>query len=73
MGSVENTAKGRVLVDRSGGIILWQGQNVPAGARIGRVGMTGNTTGPHLHWELIYNGNHVDPADILRQMFAQRI
>jgi murein DD-endopeptidase MepM/ murein hydrolase activator NlpD len=73
MGSVENTAKGRVLVDRSGGIILWERQNVPAGARIGRVGMTGNTTGPHLHWELIYNGNHVDPADILRQMFAQRI
>lgn len=73
MGTVENTAKGTVLVDRSGGIMLWQGQNVPAGARIARVGMTGRTTGPHLHWELKYNGNHVDPADILRQMFAQRI
>lgn len=73
MGSVENTAKGTVLVDRSGGIVLWQGQNVPAGARIARVGMTGRTTGPHLHWELKYNGNHIDPADVLRQMFAQRI
>ncbi|WP_373480076.1 M23 family metallopeptidase [Geminocystis sp.] len=73
MGTVENTAKGTVLVDRSGGVVLWQGQNVPAGARIGRVGMTGRTTGPHLHWGLMYNGNYVNPADVLRQMFAQKI
>lgn len=72
MGSVENTSQGVVLIDRAGGIILRQGQNVPSGARIGRVGMTGITTGPHLHWELRYNGNHIDPADVLRQMFAQR-
>lgn len=73
MGTVENTSKGRALIDRGGGIVLFLGQNVPAGARIGRVGMTGRTTGPHLHWELLYNDNHIDPADILRQMFAQRI
>jgi murein DD-endopeptidase MepM/ murein hydrolase activator NlpD len=73
MGSVENTPKGRVLVDRSGGIVLWQGQSVPAGARIARVGMTGRTTGPHLHWGLMYDGKYVDPANVLRQMFAQRI
>ncbi|NCO76380.1 MAG: M23 family metallopeptidase [Cyanobacteria bacterium] len=73
MGTVENTDRGTVLVDRSGGVVLWQGQNVPAGARIGRVGMTGRTTGPHLHWGLMYNGNYVNPADVLRQMFAQKI
>ena len=72
MGSVENTSQGVVLIDRAGGIILREGQNVPSGARIARVGMTGRTTGPHLHWELRYNGNHIDPADVLRQMFAQR-
>lgn len=72
MGSVEHTSQGLVLLDRSGGIILRQGQNVPSGARIGRVGMTGRTTGPHLHWELRYKGDRIDPADILRQMFAQR-
>lgn len=72
MGSVENTPQGTFLIDRSGGIILKQGQNVPSGARIARVGMTGRTTGPHLHWELRYNGIHIDPADVLRQMFAQR-
>ncbi len=73
MGSVQNTPQGRVLVDSSGGIYLWEGQQVPAGARIARVGMTGRTTGPHLHWELIYNGQYIDPATVLRQMFAQQI
>ncbi len=73
MGSVENTSKGIALVDRSGGIVLFKGQKIPSGARIGRIGMTGRTTGPHLHWVLKYNGNHVDPAHVLRQMFAQRI
>lgn len=72
MGAVENTNRGLALVDRTGGIVLWQGQNVPSSARIGRVGMTGSTTGPHLHWELNYNGNSVDPATVLRQMFADR-
>ncbi len=72
MGTVEETDKGNVLVDRNGGIVLWQGQTVPAGARIARVGMTGRTTGPHLHWGLMYNGTYVDPADVLRKMFAQR-
>jgi murein DD-endopeptidase MepM/ murein hydrolase activator NlpD len=72
MGTVEETNKGNVLVDRHGGIVLWQGQTVPAGARIARVGMTGRTTGPHLHWGLMYNGTYVDPADVLRRMFAQR-
>ena len=73
MGSVENTPNGNVLIDRNGGIALWQGQNVPSGARIARVGMTGRTTGPHLHWALKYNGRYIDPANVLRQMFAQRI
>ena len=72
MGFVENTDKGKVLVDRSGGIVIWQGQTIPAGSRIARVGMTGRTTGPHLHWGLMYGGNYVDPATVLRQMFAQQ-
>ena len=73
MGSVENTAQGTVLIDRNGGIVLRLGQMVPSGARIGRVGMTGRTTGPHLHWGLKYNGKYIDPANVLRQMYAQRV
>ncbi len=31
---------------------------------IGQVGMTGLATGPHLHYEMIRRGNHVDPMAI---------
>jgi murein DD-endopeptidase MepM/ murein hydrolase activator NlpD len=55
-------------VDRGGGIWLRQGQEVNVGQRIGRVGMTGRTTGPHLHWTLKYQGKLVDPGAVLRRM-----
>lgn len=71
-GGVEVANGIRYMVDRGGGVQIWEGQKIPAGARIGRVGMTGRTTGPHLHWGLKYNGNYVDPAFVLRAMFAQQ-
>lgn len=69
MGHVENTSAGRYLIDRDGGIQLMEGQRVSTGARIGRIGMTGRTTGPHLHWGLMYNGKYFDPGTILTQMY----
>jgi len=54
----------------SGGIQLWEGQTVSTGARIGRVGMTGRTTGPHLHWGLKYANQWVNPSTVLRVMYA---
>lgn len=71
-GRVESVKGNRALVDRTGGIQVWEGQRVPAGARIGRVGMTGRTTGPHLHWGLKYAGEWVDPAVVLRAMYTQQ-
>ncbi|HEY9735650.1 MAG TPA: M23 family metallopeptidase [Trichocoleus sp.] len=62
----------RVLVDRAGGIELKQGAMIKSGERIGRVGMTGSTTGPHLHWGLKYNGTWVDPALVLKDMFKEQ-
>jgi murein DD-endopeptidase MepM/ murein hydrolase activator NlpD len=69
-GNVEAFKGTRYMSDRAGGIQLVEGQTIPAGVRIGRVGMSGRTTGPHLHWGLKYNGNYVDPAQVLRAMFA---
>jgi murein DD-endopeptidase MepM/ murein hydrolase activator NlpD len=69
-GHVESSDGKRYMIDRAGGIQIWEGQEVTAGVRIGRVGMTGRTTGPHLHWGLKYDGNWVDPALVLRAMYA---
>jgi murein DD-endopeptidase MepM/ murein hydrolase activator NlpD len=69
---VETANGGRYYIDREGGLQIWQGQAVPAGARIARVGMTGRTTGPHLHWGLKYDGRWVDPALVLREMYSQQ-
>lgn len=37
------------------------GQNIGRGEILGRVGSTGLSTGPHLHWGLRVNGTKVDP------------
>lgn len=39
------------------------GQKVAAGDLIGRVGTTGLSTGPHLHWEVRVDGVAVDPLE----------
>lgn len=72
MGSVESTPNGKYFIDRNGGIVIAMGQTIPAGARIGRIGMTGRTTGPHLHWALKHDNNYVDPAIVLQAMYRPR-
>jgi murein DD-endopeptidase MepM/ murein hydrolase activator NlpD len=42
-----------------------EGQNVQSGDRIGAIGSTGWSTGPHLHFELRIDGGAVDPTPYL--------
>ncbi|KPQ36770.1 MAG: putative metalloendopeptidase [Phormidesmis priestleyi Ana] len=67
-GYVTNDGGRRTFVDDGGGLRLAEGQTVLTGDRIGRVGMTGRTTGPHLHWGMRYQGDWVDPGLVLQAM-----
>jgi murein DD-endopeptidase MepM/ murein hydrolase activator NlpD len=61
-----------VLIDHGGGystgyghlsaIYIANGQSVQRGQAIGAVGSTGQSTGPHLHFEIRIAGKPVDPA-----------
>jgi len=47
-----------------------KGQKISQGERIGAVGSTGVSTGPHLHFEFRDKGVHIDPLTIARQSEA---
>ena len=47
-------------------IRIKKGATVKQGEVIGKVGSTGLSTGPHLHYEVLKNNKHVDPIEFLK-------
>ena len=59
-----------------GDILVRQGQKVKQGTVIGRIGMSGMSFAPHLHYEVWFNGEMMDPmnyffANLTPQMFRE--
>ena len=44
-------------------ILVKKGQHVQRGEKIGLVGSTGTSTGPHCHYEVIKNGQKINPVN----------
>lgn len=57
----------RTLYAHASRLVAKEGQLVSAGDTIALVGSTGNSTGPHLHFEIIYRSRRIDPLPILRR------
>lgn len=58
------TPEGKTLVTKYGHcskILVSVGDTVKSGDVIAKVGSTGDSTGPHLHLEVIVNGNNLNP------------
>ena len=65
-----------VIVSHSGGyqtlyahmttILVKQGQNVNQGSVLGKLGSTGYSTGPHLHFSVYKNGQLINPLSVLK-------
>ena len=64
-----------IIIDHGNGYQTWyahlsqilvsQGQRVGRGELVGRVGMTGYATGPHLHFEVRLGGVPINPLNLL--------
>ena len=62
---IEHNSSVKTLYGHCSSLVAKQGQYVAQGELIGYVGSTGNSTGPHLHLEVIINGVKLNPQHYL--------
>jgi len=71
-----------VIVDHGDGVFtvymhlekmtVHRGERVRKHAEIGSSGRTGRVTGPHLHFEVVWNKSHLDPVELLALTLPDR-
>lgn len=70
---IQHSNERRTLYAHLSQINVRQGQRVEQGERVGAVGMTGWTTGPHLHFEFRIKGEHQDPMLVAKAADTTRL
>lgn len=56
----------KTLYGHNNELLVEVGQEIPKGTLISRMGSTGKSTGPHLHFEILLDGKAVDPLKYLK-------
>jgi len=56
----------RTLYGHNSSVVVKVGQTVKKGDVVSRVGSTGRSTGPHLHFTVFYNGNTINPEKVFQ-------
>lgn len=77
-GSLKSGYGRAVYIDHGNGLVtryahlssikVQTGQQVKQGHVIGLVGNTGGSTGPHLHFEILHNGNRLNPKNFMSEL-----
>ncbi len=72
---------GLIFIDHGQGVIsmlmhmsridVKSGQRVKQGDVLGAVGKSGRATGPHMHWGMLWRGEHVDPSLLVEGVGAK--
>ena len=60
----------RIIYGHNSQNLVKSGDYVVRGQVIARMGSTGHSTGPHLHFETIYKGQSINPLEYLQKLTA---
>jgi murein DD-endopeptidase MepM/ murein hydrolase activator NlpD len=63
---LKHTGSYQTLYGHLSRYLVTRGQKVQQGQKIGELGSTGYSTGPHLHFSIFHNGEAVDPLRFIK-------
>lgn len=66
--NVSELPKIRIIYGHNQKNLVKKGSYVSRGQVIAKMGSTGRSTGPHLHFETIYNGKCINPIEYLQKL-----